>query len=467
MSRNEHEEIDYAYILGEQQALERSRQEKVETELAIAIRQSVQSEAARRQNEIEENELASALAVSRELLAQQYRTEEQEFASALVVSQELARRHTEEVLTSQALSESEAMSTSQLREQSQGSWDCQQCTFTNIPYAPVCGACEAKPPAHVLVFSKLPDLRFGVELELLIPNGKRDGLTLESIARDLHQLGPPFVRYCGYSHETTDYWKIVTDASISENQPSRDLTCELVSPVLRGEQGLQSLRNILDHVRRLGIATNKSCGFHVHVDAECGSPLERLPALRRISQCFCSVENGFDLLVPPDRRNINQFCQSNRLAFGERSNRQRWEYMQQINSKADLVHWMNPDRYRKLNMTNLTKPSRPSTIEFRQHGGVQDIQQAEAWVRLVLAFCSQAAIATKPKCLLPEGASPRDELRALFDLLDCPGLEQFYMVERRLFAQDRLRNEWKCRNCHRIFSNSRSLSQHCIAMGHN
>jgi hypothetical protein len=462
----EEEEIDYAYILAEQEAIERSRQEKVETELAIAIQHSVHSEAARRQKEIEDNELASALVMSRELVAQQQRTEEQEFASALVVSQEVAR-HTEEVLTSQAMSESEAMSTSQLREQSQGSWDCQQCTLTNLPYAPVCGACAAKPPAHVLVFSKLPDLRFGVELELLIDGGMDDGLTLESIARDLHRLGPPFVRYCGYSHETTDYWKIVTDASISENQPSRDLACELVSPVLQGEEGLQSLRNMLDHVRRLGIATNKTCGFHVHVDAEHGSPLERLPALRRVSQCFCSVENAFDLLVPPDRRNTNRYCQSNRLAFGERSNRQRWDCIQQVNSKTALVQWMNPDRYRKFNLTNLTKPSRPSTVEFRQHAGVQDIQQAEAWVRLVLVFCIQAAVATKPKCLLPEGASPRDELRALFELLDCPGLEQFYMVERRLYAQDRLQNKWNCRTCHRSFSNSRSLSQHRAAVGHD
>lgn len=462
----EDDEIDYAYILAEQEALERSRQEKVEAEIANAIQQSIQSEAVRRQKEIEENELASALAVSRELSAQEERNEENEFASALAVSKELAR-HTEVVLTSQALSESQAMSASQLREQSQGSWDCHQCTFTNLPYEPACGACGSKPPAHVLVFSKLPNLRFGVELELLIPNGKRDGFTLESIARDLHRLGPPHVRYCGYTHETTDYWKIVTDASISENQPSRDLTCELVSPVLQGEEGLQSFRTILDHIRRIGIATNNSCGFHVHVDAERGSPLESLPALRRISQTFCSVENAFDLLVPPNRRNTNQYCQSNRLSFGERSSQQRWDCIQRINSKADLVRWMNPDRYRKLNLTNLAKPARPSTIEFRQHGGVQDIQQAEAWVRLVLGFCSQAAAsATTSKCLLPEGASPQDELHALFDLLNYAGLEQFYVVERRLFSEDRLRNEWRCTRCRRVFSNSRSLSQHCLAVGH-
>ena len=322
-----------------------------------------------------------------------------------------------------------------------------------------------------------------------MPRGKSDGFTLESIAGDLTRLGPERVEFMGYTHNTTtsNCWKIVTDSSLQAG--NHDLCFELVSPVLKGdgERGLAQLRSIMDNVRSLGIATNASCGFHVHADAEeeQQSVLANLDALKSISQCFVSLENAFDLLVTKNdtgtetetetrRTNRNQYCQSNRLAFGRMSNKQRWNRIASAQSRGQLVRMMNPqyDRYRKLNLVNLTKHDRPSTCEFRHHGGVQDLQEAEAWVRLVLLFCQNAATTTgdrttsKEICLLSEEASVKDELRALFDLVGCQGLEQVFTVDRKLFADKVIRNEWSCRVCKREFANSRSLSQHCEALGH-
>merc|ERR1712095_82993 len=104
-----------------------------------------------------------------------------------------------------------------------------------------------------------------------------------------------------------------------------------------------------------------------------------------------------------------------------------------------VVLSMNPqyDRYRKLNLTNLTKDDRPSTFEFRHHGGVQDLVEAEAWVRLILLFC-QNIVTSHPyeiekKCLLHEQATVKDEVRALFDIVGCHGLEQVFTVDRKLY----------------------------------
>jgi hypothetical protein len=127
----------------------------------------------------------------------------------------------------------------------------------------------------VLTFTGLARLRFGLEIEIIGPDGKRDGYTLESIAKDLTPLGGgsagPKVVFMDYSHETTILdWKIVTDSSLSsENGEDRDLCFELVSPVLQGEgmAGLESFRAVMANVRKLEIATDASCGFHVHVDA--------------------------------------------------------------------------------------------------------------------------------------------------------------------------------------------------------
>lgn len=358
-----------------------------------------------------------------------------------------------------------------------GSWDCTGCTLTNRPYEPSCRACNNKAPDHVLTFKEFPSIQFGLEIEIIISNGKHDGFTYESIASALSRFMEKPVRFEGYTHETRDHWKLVTDASIHGS--SKDLCFELVSPILKDEEGLSSLRAIMDGVRRLGIATNTSCGFHVHVDAEQdSSPVASLPSLKRIAQCFVSLENALDLLVARSwdtsaskktrRADNNRYCQSNRLAFGERSNRQRWQQLSAVQSKQQLVSLINPsgDRYRKLNLTNITKQNRPSTIEFRQHGGVQDLQEAEAWVRLTLLFCQNSALGglAVNACCLPEGCDVRDELLALFRLVADDGLEQFFVVERRLFSD--LRQEWTCRACRRKFRTSRSLSQHKEACGH-
>jgi len=357
-----------------------------------------------------------------------------------------------------------------------GSWDCTKCTLTNDPYKTSCFACDSKAPLHVLTYTEMPSIRFGLEIEMIVPNGKRDGFTLQSIADSLSRFMEKPVRYEGYSHTTTDYWKIVTDASISNEK--HDMCFELVSPVLQGEAGLSSMRSIMDAVRRLGISTNASCGFHVHVDAEEHSIVGNLQSLRHIAQCFVSLENAFDLLVALSwddmsnsrRADKNRYCKSNRLLFGNKSNRQRWNQLCSVYTKRELVALMNPsgDRYRKLNLTNIVKVDRPCTCEFRQHGGVEDLQEAEAWVRLLLLFCQNASRGGKnvEACLLPEGTSPKKELMTLFQLVACDGLEQFFFVERRLFSEDRLTQEWECGVCRRKFNSSRSVSQHKEACGH-
>lgn len=360
-----------------------------------------------------------------------------------------------------------------------GCWDCPSCTLVNSPYASKCSACQSKPPIHVLVFYPLPSVRFGLEIEIVIPFGKRDGLTLKSVAKNLTLLGPEKVECLGYSHDTSQFWKIVTDSSIrGNNNGDQDLCFELVSPVLKGEAGLAQLRSIMDNVSRIGISTNASCGFHVHVDAEAGSPLSNLEALKSVSRCFVSLENAFDALVTHDgstdnavtnrRTNRNWYCQSNRLAFGQMSNRQRWRKLSSSTTVRHLVDLMNPhdDRYRKLNLTNLKKSNRPSTCEFRHHGGVQDLQEAEAWVRLILRFSVNAATKDNTLCLLPEGSPVKEEVRALFDLIDCQGLEQLFVIDRKLFLEERMKNVWRCKVCKRPFSDSRALSQHCTSVGH-
>jgi len=365
----------------------------------------------------------------------------------------------------------------------EGAWDCPSCTFLNPPYAPKCEACRFEAPQHVLTYRPFPqNVRFGIEIEIIVPLGKRDGFTLDSISEQLTLLGPHRVTHEQYRHQQNDlgrtHWKIVTDSSIHPGRPGHDLCFELVSPILMGAPGLNQIRDMLDAIRRIGIEQNKSCGFHVHVDAEDGQSITSFSTLRqlkRIARAFVALENAFDLIVGEARRaggrksNKNKYCQSNRIAFGQMSNRQRWNTISEAQTKHQVVELMNPnrDRYRKLNLTNVIKSNRPSTIEFRHHGGVEDLREVEAWVRLVMAFCENAARNdNQDYLLLHESSGVEDEVRALFRLIKCRGLEQVFILDRRLFAQNRMKNVWTCKVCRRQFADCRSLSQHCSATGH-
>jgi len=508
---NDHDSQQPLFLEAQHQALQRFERQRQEREhdsvlehlsedesaaLAAAIAASAQDEELRQQEERQRNEQERQQRVQeeeqrrrrsleeQELLARQLQRQEedeadQELAAAMEASAQDAhvRENTQQLEV--ALNE---VQHKRQRECHDGSWHCLQCTFDNAPYAPLCHMCQSKPPDNTLVFQDIPEsTKFGVELELIITDGKRDGYKLEWLAKKMTELGPPSVEYLGYSHETVDHWKIVSDSSL-RGHTHHDLCLELVSPVLRGSEGLAQLRVLMEHVRQLGIATNKTCGFHVHVDATNST----LQELKRICQCFVALENAFDLLVAGNHRSTdqNQYCRSNRIAFGRFSNRQRWEGISAAQSKANLVNLMNPnsDRYRKLNLTNLTNPGRPSTVEFRLHGGVEELRQAEAWVRLIVRFCHRAAASAHNAIndntstsiaraltqiqTLREEATPKEELEALWQLMECPGLEQFYVMQHRLYQQKQLQNTWRCRKCRKPFETSRALSQHAEATGH-
>jgi hypothetical protein len=479
-------------------SIERRRQIEAEaasdSALSQALRESAELATEKWKRQEDERLLAIQLEDSYRQAARQHQEQKDaSFAGDIQISEALLDSHEHERVRS---SLTETASTSLLHracEHLQGSWDCPACTFRNDPYHSPCRACGQASPSHVLTFASIPPrLRYGVELELIVPNWVRDGYNCKWIAKELTKLGIP-TEFRGYTHEIMTCWKIVTDASLSSSP--NDLCCELVSPILVGDAGLENVRYLLESVRRLGIAINSTCGFHVHVDAETGQEqgvpaMGSLIGLQRIAQCFVALESAFDCLVTRDasrqatsrRTNQHRYCKSNRLAFGVLSNKKRWNQIAAANSVGELVRLVNPsaDRYRKLNLTNLSKRERSSTCEFRQHGGVKELLTAEAWIRLILRFCDHASNRTSSstQCFLSQEANVADELKALFELVACPGLEAYFTLERRLFSvvspvssdfSGKCRGTakaWTCDSCKRRFGDSRSLSQHGTATGH-
>ena len=143
--------------------------------------------------------------------------------------------------------------------------------------------------------------KFGIEIEHYSGHpewdGDLDGPTDSWLIRELEDEGIE-MRPAGYMHDTTRWWKIVSDSSLNDNG------MELVSPILGGDAGLQEVSTVLTHVKRGGGFVNHGCGLHVHVDARDFN----LEHMKRLATFWIDWEDHFYLLVSPERRR-NGYCE--------------------------------------------------------------------------------------------------------------------------------------------------------------
>lgn len=198
---------------------------------------------------------------------------------------------------------------------------------------------------------------FGIEIETA-------GITKERAAKVLRLVGLQ-VAIEGYNHTTRNHWKIVSDASVQGG-------FEVVSPVLNGEQGLEAVRAAITALDDAGATINRTCGLHVHFDAQSLAAEEFKAIVRR----YARFEQDIDSFMPPSRRkDANTFCRSIRsLAGSAPFNRAR--------TIQDLAQAQG-GRYYKINLQSY---QRHGTIEFRQHGGTVNAPKAVNWIRFLDAF---------------------------------------------------------------------------------
>lgn len=199
-------------------------------------------------------------------------------------------------------------------------------------------------------------LTFGVEIECynvirtnLIEKGTRKGLS---------------VRSEGYNHsDNQHYYKIVSDGSLTGND-----TNEVVSPILQGNDGLNSLQRLCEALSEIDAKVNKSCGLHVHIGAANMTDAHYI----RIIRNYQRLERIIDSFMPLSRRaNNNGFCRS----------LQGFDFSRCM-TKRDVYDLMN-SRYYKINGHAYF---RHQTIEFRQHSGTTDYEKISNWIAFLAAL---------------------------------------------------------------------------------
>jgi hypothetical protein len=228
-------------------------------------------------------------------------------------------------------------------------------------------------------------LTFGVEIECYVPG------THAQVARTISEAGIPVMQ--DYGHTTRPQWKIVEDGSLRNVGPAGLRGAELVSPILKGEDGLEQVRKVCAALVAMGARVNTGCGVHVHVGAREASTTQ----IRNLCKLFLKYEEQFDAVVPASRRN-NRYCGSNKSrALSTTGNVQalcdRLDRAQAVSSLANIMNGgleraqYNSFRYHKLNLQSYVTHG---TVEFRQHSGSIDGVKIAHWVRLVTGFVSRA-----------------------------------------------------------------------------
>lgn len=224
--------------------------------------------------------------------------------------------------------------------------------------------------------SNWQSLTFGVEIETIT------SAAIPTVCRWLTDAGIEAVWNVG-THSLVPQWKVVPDGSVRGG-------CEVVSPILKGDAGLEQLRRVMEVLTQNGCTVNRTCGLHVHVGARGATARQ----VANVARMFIRHELNFDRIVSPSRRgNENHYCQSNRArARAELPTMQRLRRAETIQSVGTVVcgsygPGYHHSRYHKLNTSAYATHG---TIEFRQHQGTVDAEKACHWVRLVTGFVAVA-----------------------------------------------------------------------------
>ena len=195
------------------------------------------------------------------------------------------------------------------------------------------------------------DLTYGIEIETVISsaNARQNGLTIGSYH---HALQVPYL---------AAGWTACRDGSVHGD--ANDLPCEIVSPILRGEDGLRQVYNTLATLKEKGHRVNATTGIHVHV----GYGDQPKKQVERLIAVMAYLETAFYATTGTKNRERGTYCKGIR----------RHENVK----KAVTI--MNRDRYHILNISNLCG-RRLNTVEFRAFSGSLNQTKVLGWIQMVL-----------------------------------------------------------------------------------
>ena len=200
-------------------------------------------------------------------------------------------------------------------------------------------------------------ITFGCEFEVCIPDetpirvgSYHDGIQVNSLP---------------------DGWNAQRDCSIQA--PLNHQGVEVVSPILKGADGLRQIKAVCDWLNAIGAKVNRSTGFHVHV----GWAASR-EALKRLTHNVSNFETALYASTGTHARENGNFC---------RGVRNDQAYCDRI--RDGTATGLPTNRYHILNLTNIGYDRR-NTVEFRVFAGTTNATKALGYIRLCLGLVEKS-----------------------------------------------------------------------------
>jgi len=272
-------------------------------------------------------------------------------------------------------------------------------------------------------YPTLTDRTFGVELEFV-------GVRPQEVANVINATGIDCY-FEGYHHNTTPYWKLVTDASLD------GVGGEIVSPILKGEDGAKQLEQVIAALDTLdNIRVNVQCGLHVHLDVNDLT----VKQIQSVYERYADYESQIDMIMPRSRRGQNsRWCRSVTDVKGRIKN-------VRSKTKAGLAHAAG--RYYKVNLQSLT---RYGTMEFRQHSGTINFDKIINWVSFLMAFVDKSAKLTttsKPVSNSRAFAKVRNAIENAGYTMEWDRGYRFWVIESNVIDKTFTLENWQITPCY-------------------
>jgi len=149
-------------------------------------------------------------------------------------------------------------------------------------------------------------------------------------------------------------WEVKRDGSLRVGSlGSRFRGVEVVSPVLKGRDGLTALAAVCEVLNESGCKVNKTAGLHIHHGVQ-------RDEIRSISKVWFAAERLVMGAMPMSRR-VNSFCKM---------------WTNHIRSSAEIYH-IERVKYMTLNLKSFFLRN---TVEFRAHSGTVEYKKIAGWL---------------------------------------------------------------------------------------
>lgn len=216
------------------------------------------------------------------------------------------------------------------------------------------------------------DMTFGVEIETIAPQSviENDGLRIGAYH---HGIQVPYL---------PQGWKAERDGSIDASRIPGGHACEIVSPVLRGAEGLAQVAEVVRTLEAKGHKVNITCGVHVHIGWSRNLPAE---ALARLVTIVAYTEKGLYAITGTKSRERGTYCGG----------------VRKYGNDKDAKPVLDRNRYHALNLTNLAN-GRSETVEFRVFSGSLNPVKLVGWIQVCLGLVERAINAKRRPTWMPK-----------------------------------------------------------------